>query len=173
MLRHLLKEECVVVKVALPDGTECAVDTIYGRDGSDEWKSDTVALDAFAGGRYIIPKFVVTANSGHSVLLDKIVICDPYDTDLALDIDAPDTVQAGSPATVRLRVTNVGLKPVSNYRVDVLQGATLVATAKGMGMLKPGESDTLVVSPVIEGYDGESVLLKAQALLSKRCLRRQ
>lgn len=162
MLRHLLKEECVVVKVALPDGTECAVDTIYGRDGSDEWESDTVALDAFAGGRYIIPKFVVTANSGHSVLLDKIVIRDPYDTDLALDIDAPDTVQVGSPATVRLRVTNVGLKPVSNYRVDVLQGATLVATAKGMGMLKPGESDTLVVSPMIEGYDGESVLLKAQ-----------
>lgn len=167
MYCHLGSEDTIVVKAALPNGEECALDTIKGDDSKEGWEKTTVALDSLVGNRYFIPKFVVTANSGRTVCLDQILVRNPYDTDLALDIVAPDTVEAGVKTTLKVMVANQGLKPASGYRVDVLQGSTLIATVQSVVPLQPDETSTYELSPVIDGHDGESVILKAQLFCPK------
>ena len=167
MYCHLGSEDTIVVKAALPNGEECALDTIKGDDSKEGWEKTTVALDSLVGNRYFIPKFVVTANSGRTVCLDQILVRNPYDTDLALDIVAPDTVEAGVKTTLKVMVANQGLKPASGYRVGVLQGSTLIATVQSVAPLQPDETSTYELSPVIDGHDGESVILKAQLFCPK------
>ena len=164
---HLASTDSLVVKAALPDGKTLSLDTITGSDEELGWQNTTVSLDDLAGQRYFIPKFVVTANAGHKVCLDNILIRDPYPTDLAVDLTVPDTIEAGRPAKVKVTVTNLGLTPVSDYRVDLLQGSTLLATAKASTVLQPDSAIVFELSPVIQGMDGESVLLTARLFCAK------
>ena len=164
---HLASTDSLVVKAALPGGETYNLDTITGSDEEQGWQKVTVSLDALAGQRYFIPKFVVTANAGHKVCLDNILIRDPYPTDLAVDLMAPDTIEAGRPAQVKVTVSNLGLTPVSDYRVDLLQGSTLLATAKASAVLQPDSAMVFELSPVIQGMDGESVLLTARLFCAK------
>lgn len=97
----------LTVFVLSPDGTSTDVETVTL---TDEYQTFKVSIPASVkNGRYNQIGFKAEfPATGETVIIDNIKIGDLYQYNLAVDISAPKTVQAGNKVTVTAKVENIG-----------------------------------------------------------------
>lgn len=146
------------VRVARPDGQEASLLTINGP--VDDWTTYTVDLKPLANQKYIIPKFQLAEGNENAILIDDIVISDPYTTDLGVIVRPADT-SAENP-TVRIYLENAGLTPVSGeipvrVTVDDYSGTEFFS-----GTLAPCEKGVMEVRIPVKDTDPHEVKVRVE-----------
>lgn len=158
MTKGLASGETAEVRVARPDGAEASLLKINGPLA--DWTEFGVDLSAVKAVKYIIPKFRLTAGNTATVYIDDIRIEDPYDTDLSVMLDAPES-SAGA-TEIYVTLTNCGLQPASEAAVLLYADGRLVDTLKTEKELQPGESVTLTAGVEVEGDDYVEIMATVQ-----------
>lgn len=111
----------LTIFVLSPDGTSTDVETVTL---TDEYQTFKVSIPSSAkNGRYnqvgFKANFPVVQET---VIIDNIKIGDLYEYNLAVDISAPKTVQAGNKVTVTAKVENIGEETIDSYNLTVKAG---------------------------------------------------
>lgn len=90
---------------------------------SDDYQNFKVPLTTVKSGRYSQVYFVTNNTSeADSVIIDNIKIGDLYSHNLAVDLSAPKTVQAGNKVTVTAKVENIGEETIDSYNITIKAG---------------------------------------------------
>ncbi len=111
----------LTIFVLSPDGTSTDVETVTL---TDEYQSFKVSIPSSAkNGRYNQIGFKAEfPATGETVIIDNIKIGDLYEYNLAVDISAPKTVQAGNKVTVTAKVENIGEETIDSYNITIKAG---------------------------------------------------
>ena len=111
----------LTIFVLSPDGTSTDVETVTL---TDEYQTFKVSIPSSAkNGRYNQIGFKAEfPATGETVIIDNIKIGDLYEYNLAVDISAPKTVQAGNKVTVTAKVENIGEEIIESYNLTVKAG---------------------------------------------------
>lgn len=113
--------DALTVFVMSPDGTTTDVETVTL---TDEYQTFKVKIPESAkNGRYNQIGFKAEfPATGETVIIDNIKIGDLYEYNLAVDISAPKTVQAGNKVTVTAKVENIGEETIDSYNITIKAG---------------------------------------------------
>ncbi len=135
-----------------PAWNNISIDTLSGANG---WIKSTYKLSSLNNaGNKVMFKFVFTSDgfgTADGVSIDDFKIVPPT----ALDASAIWIVQPGqlSPAgasdSVKVRISNEGLNPISNFSVSYKINGVLAGTGIYTGTLQPGVNDTIALSPFV------------------------
>lgn len=113
--------DALTVFVMSPDGTTTDVETVTL---TDEYQTFKVKIPESAkNGRYNQIGFKAEfPTTGETVIIDNINIGDLYEYNLAVDLSAPKTVQAGNKVTVTAKVENIGEETIDSYNITIKAG---------------------------------------------------
>lgn len=119
----------IKVEVERPDGTTVEAGVVdYATIQGGEWIPAAISLADFANDDFVSVDFVVQANQGEVVYIDRMFIRDTYTYDLNAEISAPETIRKGEKAPVNVVVNNFGEKAARGYKVELYANGELVET---------------------------------------------
>ncbi len=128
--------------------------------GEKEWGLVSASLEAFAGKMVQIRIAAVTQEYTYT-FVDLIHVGSLLDFDLAAtELTAPGIVAAGSPYTATAKVSNMGIKDVEAYTVELLADGATVAT-RTMGALAAGHTATVAFDLEMSTIATEAIELTA------------
>ncbi|MBQ9669243.1 MAG: choice-of-anchor J domain-containing protein [Prevotella sp.] len=120
----------LAVKVQTPDREETTLKSInYQNITGDEadWTLESIDLSDFRNEDYIVVKFYMSSNAttntsikGKVMRVDAINVLDSQPYNLSIDIEAPETIVAGSGDAIDVVVHNVGERDATGYSVSLL-----------------------------------------------------
>lgn len=145
--------EKLSVRVCRPDGQEASLLTVDGP--VDDWSLFTVDLSPIGRQRYIIPKFMLAEGNENAILLDDIVISDPYEADLGV-IVRPSNTSADRPS-VKVFMENVGLNSCSGAAVALYVDGMFVSRLYTDGAIAPGDREVKEVEIPVSDTDPKEV----------------
>ena len=121
----------ITVEVETPDGKSHVAGVVdYANLQGGAWSASGIDLSPWANEPFITFDFAVQGDSYEEIFIDRLFVRDTQTDDLNAEIEAPETVQKGGVAKVRVRVNNFGENPAKNYKVKLYANGTLVETKK-------------------------------------------
>ena len=123
-----------------------------------------IPLNSIKNGRYSTVGFYSDfVNEEDSFVIDNIKIVDLYEYNLSAKVEAPDEVQAGDTALVKVTVRNEGENPASDYTVTLKAGDKVLLNENVKAELAPFTSKEFTVKFATTKLDDEAeVTLKAE-----------
>lgn len=125
-----------------------------------EWKTFSVDLSKAVGETYVIPKFLVAAESGSLVLFDEIEIRDLPESDLGIEIDEVSQSADKESVEVSCTVTNEGMTDAAGIRLVCTVGSEVVEIP--VADIKAGMQRNLVVKGALSECNGEYIPVTVQ-----------
>lgn len=114
--------QMIDVFVQTPDGNETRVSRVdySSLRGDDRWMTSLVDLSNYKDENYVVLKFRLYAGTrNETVLLDAISVYNQLQYNLRADINAPQTVKAGTDAGITITVRNTGENAVSAFKATL------------------------------------------------------
>ena len=160
----------LIVKIQKPDGTEDDLKTIdyASMSGEMKWTTEQLDLSEYASLPYVIVKFGATAGEGGTdapVYLDRVVVSDLNDYDLAASLSLPKSVAKGSKAKLAVKVENQGAKAAAGYTVKLYADGKELASQDESAELASFESKTYEFDYVPTVFvEGDAAKIKAEVV---------
>ena len=100
-----------------------------------EWKKVVLDLDKFLDSDWIRIRFLGASNETQlPILIDNVSVRDVLSKDLSASIAVPNRVTAGQPATMNVRVENLGEENANNFSIDLYIDGKKVASRSGLSL---------------------------------------
>lgn len=149
-----------------PDGEQQLIGTVdYAsvEGKAEDWHRTSFKIPAaMAQKDYVIITFRATAEVYGILRLDDVSVRNTYADDLAVKVDAPETMKKGAHNTVNVTVTNNGEKAATNYRVMLTADNEMVLDQTVGETLHPLASKTFSVD-VASNVNSQSETFRLQA----------
>lgn len=134
--------------------------------GEATWKQLRLDIpEKFANERYIFVKFyAIGSNTKEELYIDNVHLRDVLQYNLSTEIAAPELINKGETAEIKLKVSNEGSKPVERYKVNVQANGKLLKEEVIEEMLEPFTTKTLTYNYTNSVFENQQeILVKASA----------
>ncbi len=110
------EKNALVIQITTPDGKTKDVARIYP---DEEYENYFISLEDFCAEKFV--KFTIYADfkEAGKMVFDNIKILDLMEYNLSVAIDAPEMIQAGQTAPIKVVVRNMGEETVNEYTVKL------------------------------------------------------